>query len=90
MFDTNSYNTNCTIHFGRTYLQCNLGYIATYLFISCVEIDGITTILVSLFNPKSFLNSIILSIIDVEHGSDVVLEPLGLPFACANDPRPVS
>jgi hypothetical protein len=26
----------------------------------------------------------------VEHGSDVVLEPLGLPFACANNPRPVS
>jgi hypothetical protein len=67
-----------------------LGYIATYLFISCAKIDGITTILVSLFNPKSFLNSIILSIIDVEHGSDVVLEPLGLPFACANNPRPVS
>jgi hypothetical protein len=43
-----------------------------------------------LFNPKSFLNSIILSIIDVEHGSDVVLEPLGLPVACANNPRPVS
>jgi hypothetical protein len=62
------------------------GYIATYLFISCIKIDSITTILVSLFNPKSFLNSIILSSIDVEHGSDVVLEPLGLPFACANNP----
>jgi hypothetical protein len=67
-----------------------LGYIATYLFISCVKIDSIITILVSLFNPKSFLNLIILSSIDVEHGSDVVLELLGLPFACANNPQPVS
>jgi hypothetical protein len=66
------------------------GYIATYLFISCVEIDIITTIFVSLCNPKSFLNSIILSIIDVEHGSNVILDFLGLPFACANNPRPVS
>jgi hypothetical protein len=66
-----------------------LGYIASYLFISCVKIDSITTILVSLFfNPKSFLNSIILFSIAVEHGSDVVLKPLG--FACANNPRPVS
>ncbi len=67
-----------------------LGYIATYLFISCVKIDSITSILVSLFNPMSFLNSIILSVIDVEHGSDVILEPLGPPFACANNPQPVS
>ncbi len=68
-----------------------MGYIATYLLISCVEIDSITTILVSLFNLKSFLNSIILFSIVMEHGSDVVLEPLGLPlFACANNPRPVS
>jgi hypothetical protein len=66
------------------------GYITTYLFISCVKIDSKTTILVSLFNPKSFLNSINLFFIVVEHGSDVVLEPLGLPFACANNPRPVS
>jgi hypothetical protein len=66
-----------------------LGYIATYLFISFVKIGSITTILVSLLNPESFLNSIILSVIDVEHGSDVILEPVGLPFACANNPRPV-
>jgi hypothetical protein len=67
-----------------------LGYIATYLFISCVKIDSITTILVSLFNPKSFLNSLILFIIDVEHGSGGILDPVGLPFACANNPRPDS
>jgi hypothetical protein len=66
------------------------GYIATYLFISCIKIDSIPTILVSLFNPKSFINSIILFSIVVEHGSGVVLEPLGLPFACANNPLPVS
>ena len=66
-----------------------LGYIATYLVISYVEIDSITTILVSLFNPKSFLNSFILFSIVMEHGSDVVLELLGLPFACANNPQPV-
>jgi hypothetical protein len=64
-----------------------LGYIATYLFISFVEIESITTILISLFNPKSFLNSLILSIIDMEHGSGVILEPVGLPFACENNPR---
>jgi hypothetical protein len=52
-----------------------------------VEIENITTILVSLFNPKSFLNSLILSIIDVEHGSGVILEPVGLPLACANNPQ---
>jgi hypothetical protein len=63
-----------------------LGYIATYLFISFVEIESITTILASLFNQNSFLNSLILSIIDVEHGSGVILEPVGLPFACANNP----
>jgi hypothetical protein len=67
-----------------------LGYIATYLFISFVEIESITTIFVSLFNPKFFLNSLILSIIDVELGSGVILEPVGLPFACANNPRPDS
>jgi hypothetical protein len=67
-----------------------LGYIATYLFISFMEIESITTILVSLFNPRSFLNSLILSIIDVEHGSGVILEPVGLPFACANNQRPDS
>jgi hypothetical protein len=67
-----------------------LGYIATYIFISCVEMDIITTIFVSCCNLKSFLRSINLSIIDVEHGSDVILGPLGLPFACANDPQPVS
>jgi hypothetical protein len=66
------------------------GYIATYLFISFVEIVSITTILVSLFNPKSFLSSLILSIIDVEHGSGVILEHVGLPFACANNPPPDS
>jgi hypothetical protein len=63
-----------------------LGYIATYLFISFVEIENITNILVSLFNPKSFLNSLILFIIDVEHGSGGILDPVGLPFACANNP----
>jgi hypothetical protein len=47
------------------------------------EIESISTILVKLFNPKSFLNSLILSIIDMEHGSGVILEPVGLPFACA-------
>jgi hypothetical protein len=67
-----------------------LGCIATYLFISFVEIESITTILVSLFNPKSFLNSLILSLIDVEHGSGVILEPVGLPFACASNPQPDS
>jgi hypothetical protein len=67
-----------------------LGHIATYLFISLVEIESITTILVSLFNPKSFLNSLILSIIDVEHVSGVILEHVGLPFACANNPWPDS
>jgi hypothetical protein len=67
-----------------------LGYIATYLFISFVEIESITTILVSLFNSKPFLNSLILSIIDVEHGGGVILEPVGLTFACANNPRPDS
>jgi hypothetical protein len=67
-----------------------LGYIATYLFISFVEIESITTILVPLFNPQSFLNSLILSIIEVEHDSGVILEPVGLPFACANNHRPDS
>jgi hypothetical protein len=67
-----------------------LGYIATYLFISFVEIESTTTILVSLFNPKSYLNSLISSIIVVENGSGVILEPVGLPFACANNPQPDS
>jgi hypothetical protein len=66
------------------------GYIATYLFISFVEIESIMTMLVSLLNPKSFLNSLILSIIDVEHVSGVILEPVRLPFACANNTRPDS
>ena len=56
------------------------GYIATYLFISFVEIESITTILVSLFNPKSFLNSIIFSIVDVGHGNDILFDPDGLPL----------
>jgi hypothetical protein len=66
-------------------IKQTLGYIATHLFISFVEIESITTNLVSLFNPKSFLNSFNLSIIDMEHGSGVILEPVGLPFACANN-----
>jgi hypothetical protein len=56
------------------------GYIATYLFISLVDSDNITSIFVSLFNPKSFLNSIILSIVDVGHGNDIFFDPDGLPL----------
>jgi hypothetical protein len=57
------------------------GYIATYLFISLVDSDSMTSIFVSLFRPKSFLNSIVLSIVDVGHGNEIVLDPDGLPLA---------
>ncbi len=57
------------------------GYIATYLFISLVDSESMTSIFVSLFRPKSFLNSIILSIVDVGHGNKIVLDPDGLPLA---------
>ena len=57
------------------------GYMATYLFMSLVDSESMTSILVSFFRPKSFLNSMILSIVDVGHGNEILFVPDGLLFA---------